>query len=96
MTMSSMKLRKDNSSNSAAYIIPLFWVGYIAKLNYGNSLRYYGVPIAFISRQSRDNVHIFILLILDKKKKMNIVRFKSIVSWFNSVFIMFIAHLSAI
>lgn len=67
--MSSMKLRKDNSSNSAAYSIPLFWVGYIAKLNYGNSLQYYGVPIAFISRQSRDNVHIFILSILDKKKK---------------------------
>lgn len=52
--------------------------------------------LQFISRQSRDNVHIFILSILDKKKKMNIVRFKSIVSWFNSVFIMFIAHLSAI
>lgn len=51
--------------------------------------------LQFISRQSRDNVHIFILSILDKKK-MNIVRFKSIVSWFNSVFIMFIAHLSAI
>lgn len=50
--------------------------------------------LQFISRQSRDNVHIFILSILDKK--MNIVRFKSIVSWFNSVFIMFIAHLSAI
>lgn len=52
--------------------------------------------LQFISRQSRDNVHIFILSILDKKKKINIVRFKSIVSWFNSVFIMFIAHLSAI
>lgn len=68
--MSSMKLRKTGSSNqTVAYIIPLYWVGYIAKLNYGNSLRYYGVPIAFISRQSRDNVHIFILSILENKNE---------------------------
>lgn len=94
MTMSSMKLRKDNSSNSAAYSIPLFWVGYIAKLNYGIHYDTMEFLLQFISRQSRDNVHIFILSILDKK--MNIVRFKSIVSWFDCVFIIFIAHLSTI